>query len=136
MTSSKSAIAQVAIERVPSETGNVNVRLTIIVEVGDCHTHSPSLARQAGCTRDVAEFEIRILMVERDHRVATLAVAINRRAIHRDDVELAIVIAIDQASAAAHGLDNVFLFRSRNMGDGQTGFPGDIFESGVQREEM
>ena len=51
-------------------------------------------------------------MVKRDHRVAALAEAIYGRAIHRDDVELAVVVAVDQPGAAAHGFDDVFFFGS------------------------
>ena len=69
-------------------------------------------------------------MVERDHGVAALAIAVDGGTVHRDDVELAVVIAIDQAGAAAHGFDNVFLFRSGNVGDRQAGFFGHIFEPG------
>ena len=43
-------------------------------------------------------------------------------------LEPAVVIAIDQAGAAAHGFDNVFLFRSGNVGNRQASFLGHIFE--------
>ena len=122
------AIAQVAIERIPAEAGDVNVRQAVVVEVGDGHAHAPAFASQSGAVGDVGEFEIRVLMVKRDHGIAALAVAIDRRAVHRDDVELAIVVAVDETDATAHGFDDVFLFRSGNVGNGQAGFFGHIFE--------
>ena len=42
----KFAIAQVAVERVAAETGDVDVRQTVVVEVGDGHAHAPAFARQ------------------------------------------------------------------------------------------
>ena len=126
----KFAISQVAIKRVSAEAGNIDVRQAVIVIVGHGHAHSPTFACQARRAGDVGEFEIRILVVERDHGVAALAIAVNGGPVHRDDVELAIVIAVDQAGAAAHGFDNVFLFRSRNVGDRQTGLFRQIFEMG------
>ena len=78
---------------------------------------------------DVGEFEIRVLMIERDHGIAALAVAIDGGTVHRDDVEFAVVIAVDQTGAAAHGFDDVFLFRSGNVGNGQAGFFGHVFKS-------
>ncbi len=86
------------------------------------------LTSQTGSAGDVGEFEIRVLMVERDHGIAALAIAIDGRSVHRDDVELAVVVAVDQAGAAAHGFDDVFLFRSGDMGDGQARFLGHILE--------
>ncbi len=67
-------------------------------------------------------------MVERDHGIAALAVAVDGGPVHRDDVELAVVVAVDQTRAAAHGFDDVLLFRSGNVGDGQAGFFRYIFE--------
>jgi len=74
------------------------------------------------------EFEIRVLMVERDHGIAALAVAINRGAVHGDDVQLAVVIAIDQPDAAAHGFDNVFLVGRRKVRNGEPRFLSDVFK--------
>src|SRR6185295_8451051 len=98
--------------------------------IGDGYAHAPTLARQTRGTGDVGKLEILILMVERDHEVAAPAIAVNGGPVYRDDVELAIVIAVDQAGAAAHGFDNVFLFRSGNVGDRQAGFLGHIFKAG------
>ena len=124
----KLAIAQIAVKRVSAEAGHVDVRQAIVIEVGDGHAHAPAFAGQTGSAGDVGEFEVRVLMVERDHGIAALAKAVDGGTVHRDDVELAIVIAIDQTGAAAHGLDDVFLFRSGNVGNGQAGFFGHIFE--------
>ena len=49
-------------------------------------------------------------MIERDHRVAALLVPVDGGSVHRDDVESAVIIAIDQARAAAHRFHDVALF--------------------------
>jgi hypothetical protein len=72
-------------------------------------------------------------MIERDHRVAALAVALHGGAVHGDDVELAVVVAIDQADASAHGFDDVLFVGGRNVRDGKAGFLRDIFKCGRVR---
>ena len=68
-------------------------------------------------------------MIESDHQIAAFSVTIYSRTIHRDDVELAIVIAIDEAHSAAGRFDNVMLLRFGNVRNRETGLPGDIFKA-------
>ena len=49
-------------------------------------------------------------MVERDHGIASIAEAIDGGLIHGDDVEIPVVVAVDQASATAHGFHDVAFF--------------------------
>ena len=46
-------------------------------------------------------------MIEGDHWITAREIPVNRGVIHHQDVELAIVIAIEQRDAAAHHLDKV-----------------------------
>ncbi len=71
---------------------------------------------------------IGILMIERDQRVAAVAVALDCRAIDRDDVQFAVIVAINQAHPATHGFDNIFLVRRRDMWDGEASFLSDVLE--------
>ena len=41
-------------------------------------------------------------MVEGNHRIAAFSIAVYRRSIYANDVELSIVVAIDESHAAAH----------------------------------
>jgi hypothetical protein len=75
-------------------------------------------------------------MVERDHGIAALSKMIDGRTVRHDDVELAIVIAIDQAHPAAHGFNDVLLVRSRNVRNGEANFARDIFELRELRPEV
>ena len=59
---------------------------------------------------DVLEGAVGFLMVERDHGVAAFLVAVDRGTVDGDDVEAAVVIAIEEACAAAHGFDDVAFF--------------------------
>ena len=67
-------------------------------------------------------------MIERDHRIAALAVALHGGTVDGDDVEFAVVVAIDQAHAAAHGFDDVLLVGRRNVRDRKAGLLRDVFE--------
>src|SRR5271154_447728 len=129
----KLAVAQIVIERVAAVAGNVNILQAVVVVIGDSHAHAPALARETGGLRDVGKFKIvtlriGILMIERDHQVTTLAIARHRRSVHGDDVEFAIVVAVDQTYAAAHGFDDVFLIGRGNMRDRQPCLLRDIFK--------
>ena len=69
-------------------------------------------------------------MIERDQEVATGAVAFNGRTVDGNDVELAVVIAIDEADASAHGFDNVFFIGRRYMWDYEASFLSYVFKLG------
>ena len=77
---------------------------------------------------DVVTLGISILMIERDHQVAAFLVSQNRGAVDGDDVELAVVVAVDQPHAAAHRLDDVLFIGRRNVRDSKTCFLRDVFE--------
>ena len=130
------AVAQVVIESVAAEAGDVDILQAVVVIIGNGHSHAPTFARKSGGFCDVSEFGnaapgvaiVRLLMVERDHGIAALAITRNGRTVDGDDIEFAIVIAIDEANAATHGFDNIFLVGRRNVRDGKAGFLRDIFK--------
>ena len=114
------AVAQVVIERVAAVAGDVNILEAIVIVIGDGDAHAPAFAREAGGFRDVGELYVggsgaSVLMIERDQRVAAIAVALHGRAVDGDDVEFAVVIAVDKADASAHRLDDVFFVGRRNV---------------------
>ena len=67
-------------------------------------------------------------MVERDQRIAALAKVFDGRPVCHNDVELAIVVAIDQPHPAAHRFDNVLFIRSRNVRNSEADFAGNVLE--------
>jgi hypothetical protein len=75
---------------------------------------------------DIGEFEISVLVVQRDQPVAALAEMFDGRAVHDNNVELAIILAIDQPHSAAHGLADVLLVGSGNMRSGDSGLARDF----------
>ena len=115
VTSSNLQLPRFPIEHVAAIAGDVNVLPAVVVEVGDRNAHAPAFAGKAGLLRDVAKFQIALLTVERDHQIAALAIAIDRRSVDRDDVEFAVVVAVDEADAAAHRFQDVALFGSGIM---------------------
>ena len=119
------------IERIAAIARDVDVGKTIIVVVRDGDAHAPAFASQTRLLRDVGELEIGVLVVERHHGIATLlAVTVDVRTVDHDDVQFAVVVAVDQANAAAHRLDDVALIGRRDVRDRQTGLLGDVFEMG------
>ena len=48
-------------------------------------------------------------MVEGNHRIAAFSIAVYRRSIYANDVELSIVVAIDESHAATHRFHDVVL---------------------------
>ena len=104
------------VERIAAESADVDILPAVVVKVGDGDAHAPSFAGQAGLFGDVGELQvasagITILMVERNQRVAALAIALDGGTVHGDDVELAVVVAVDQTDAAAHGFHDVLFVR-------------------------
>ena len=67
-------------------------------------------------------------MIKRDHRITALAIALHRRSVDGNDVELAIVVAVDQTHPAAHGFGDVLLIGRRNVRDDKAGLLCDIFK--------
>ncbi len=73
-------------------------------------------------------------MIEGDHRIAASAHAFDRGTVDEDDVKTAIVIAIEESSAPARGVDHVVRFRSGNVDGREADFLGDILEGGDWRQ--
>ncbi len=129
----KLAIAEIVIERVAAEAGDVDILQAVVVVIGDGHAHAPAFASEAGGLGDVSEFEIAslgvgVLMVERDHGIAALAIALNRGTVDGDDVELAVVVAVDQSDAPAHRFHDVSLIGRRNVWNSEASLLRDIFK--------
>src|SRR5579859_4914560 len=128
------AVAQVAIESAAGVAGNEEVELAIVVVVGDGHAHAPALAGQASFPGDVAEGAVGFLMIQGDHGVAAGAQAFDRGAVDNDDVQAAIVVAIEKAYAAAGGVDDIARFGGGNVLHGDTELAGNVLENGNRRK--
>ena len=93
--------------------------------------------------RDVGELESGVLVIKRDHGIAAMAEVVDSGAVCDDNVELAIVVAVDQADAPAYRFDDVLLVRGGNMRNREATFTRDIFKlrqlcperGGYQRKE-
>ena len=100
-------------------TCNINVGQAVVVEVSNCQTHSPTFGGQPRRLRYIRKVQTCTLVIERDHRIASVQEVIDRRIIHRDNVELAVTITIEQPDPASHGLQQISHLRRRigNFGD-------------------
>ena len=129
------AISLVVIKSVAAKSCDVNILQSVIIVIGDGDAHSPALTRKACGDCDVGELELRplrvgFLMIESDHRVSACAISRDRGTAHHEDVEFAVIIAVDETDASAHGFDNVFLVGRRNVRNSQAGCGGDVFKLG------
>jgi len=127
------AAAQVVVKSVAPVPRDVDVLQSVVVVVRNGDTHTPTLAGEAGGLGHVRKLHvihrgIRVLMIERDHRVTALPIAIYCRSVHGDNVELAVIVAVDQSDSSAHRFDDVLLVGRRDVRDGETGLLRDVFK--------
>jgi len=73
-------------------------------------------------------------VIEGDHGVATFAEALDGRAVDENDVEPAIIIAIEKAGAAAGRINNVVGLGSSDVRGGDPDLLRDVSEDGNGRE--
>ena len=124
------AVAQVAIEGIATVTRHEEVELAVVVVIRHCHSHAPAAPRQPRFLRDVLKSAIRLLMIQRDERVATVPRPLDGGTVYHHDVQTAVIVAIEQTDPAAHGLDDIPLVRRRDMRCPQAQLRGDILEFG------
>ena len=74
----KCAVAFVAIESIATVSGDVEIEIAIVVIIGDGNAHAPTFVSEPCFVGNVGEFEVGILVPERDERIAAvLAIAID-----------------------------------------------------------
>ena len=117
------------IEHVAVVASHKQVELAIVIVVSHGNTHAPAPPGQAGLLGDVFERAIRLLVIKSHHRIATLAQSIYRRAIHEDNVQPVVVVAVKQASAATGRINHVMRFRCGYMRYRKTNFFGNVLKS-------
>ena len=132
------AAAEIVVERVAAVSGDEEVELSVIVVVivGDGDAHAPAKAREAGLFVDVLERAAGLLMIERDQGIAAFEVVFDGGAVDHDDVQTAVVIAIEEAGPAADGFNDVALFSGGDVRDGKAERFGDIREFWDRRKAV
>jgi hypothetical protein len=74
-------------------------------------------------------------MIESDHGIAACAEAVDGGAVYEDDVEPAVVIAIEETGATANGIKDVTGFGGGYVRGGDAKLLGDVSENGDGREK-
>jgi len=74
-------------------------------------------------------------MIESDHGIAAGAEAVDRGAVYEDDVEPAVVIAIEETGATANGIKDVAGFGGGYVRGGDAKLLGNVSEDGDGREK-
>src|SRR5487761_1135542 len=126
----KFTVAYIAIQDVSAEASYIKILQAVVVEVRNSHAHPPSFSCESGRLRNVSKLQACALVVESHHEIAAVAITLHAGTVHRNYVQLSVVVAIDKSNAAAHRFHNVFLVGRRNVWDGYSSLRGDVFEPG------
>src|SRR6185369_15839478 len=86
------SITVVAIEDVASETSEVKIGPTVVVEVSDGTAHTEARGLDAGARGDVREGSVMIVVVERSTGVNAFELLLDRRIVGEEDVGPAVAI--------------------------------------------
>lgn len=89
----------------------VQVRQAIVIVVSDCNRHPPPTRGQTRFLCDVRKMDrgrIAVLVVKRNHQVATSSVLLNGRVVDYCYNQLSIIVTVKQGyPAASHRLQNI-----------------------------
>ncbi len=96
------AVPVVAVEPVPAEGGDVEVRGAIPVHVGHAHPHPPARVRHPGGLGHVHELPVAQVPVERALRGPGVLGCLHGQGIDEVDVEEAVTVEIEEGHASAH----------------------------------
>src|SRR5438128_2028931 len=132
----KLTIAQIVVKHVAVVAGDVYVRQSVIVIVGDGDSHAPALARESGFQRDVCELQILALTVEGYHRHSARARLFDRRVVYHKNVQLAAIVAVEKRHTARNRLDDVVLILRAERDSGDAGLFSDFPEMDPRRLSM
>src|SRR6266853_4828764 len=127
----KFAVSQVAIQKVATIAGDVDVLPAIVVKIHHGNRHAPAFPRQSRLFGNVGEMKVRVLVEQADHGIAAiLVIVVHVGATDHQNVEFAVVVAINKTNTSAGGLDDVTLFGSSDMGGGQSRLHAKVFKLG------
>ena len=108
------------VERIATESGDVDVLEAIVVVVSDGDSHVVMVLRhpgQACLFGNIGESAVGILVIEPIpeflvglvRHVSVRHGIVDLRAVGEENIEAAVVVVIEQSYAAAHGFDQIFV---------------------------
>ncbi len=101
------SVAVVPVEGVLPEAGAEEIFEAVVVVVPDADSGSPTHGTQAGLFRDIGERPVTIVLVEAVGRARRSAVEAGAR--EQEDIHPAVVVVVDERTAAARRLQDVLL---------------------------
>ena len=109
-----------------AETGDEQVGPAVVVVVAHHGSLGPAGIAHARLVGDVGKRAVVIVVVERAARLLAGLRHLHALRIGEVDVGPAVAVVVDEGHAAAHRLDDVFLFRAGEMFEGDAGGSGDV----------
>ncbi len=111
------------VQAVAAVAGHIQVFISIVVVVADGDAHAIANSLQAGLLRNVFKGPIRLLVVQAVPvfgagllRNESLGRWIGiRRAIHKEDIQQAVIVAIEKRHARTHGLNEILARGVRSL---------------------
>ena len=122
----ESAIAVVLEKPVLADCGDVEIGISVVVEIACCHAHAIHLDVEAGAARDFGKRAVAIVAVERKSRAAGLVTG-PIGAVDEENVLPAVFVEIENSDAWAEGFGKVFAAESTAVVDeADSGVGGDV----------
>ena len=130
----KRPVVVVVVEHDSAEAAYGEVGPAIVVEVANGHAHRPAGIADACLVGDVRKGAIVIVVIERAARSRPGLVHRDAGRVGEVQVRISVVVVVDDRDSAAHGLDDIARFRTREMIEVNTGGSRDIDQtSGLGR---
>ena len=124
----KSSVAIVVIKDRAAVTGDVQIRVAVVVEIAHGHPLPvKTFGPHAGFFRDVGECAVAVVAIERGAERLQRFVGVGCARLHEVEVHEAVLVVINPAHARAHGLKVVFLRAGRRiLNEGDARAFGDV----------
>ena len=131
----KSPVAIVVIKDRAAVTGDVQIRVAVVVEIAHGHPLPvKTFGPHAGFFRDVGECAVAVVAIERGAERLRRLVGVGGGRLHEVEVHEAVLVVVNPAQARAHGLKVVFLRAGRRiLNEGDARAFGDVGESDGNR---
>ena len=112
----ESSVAIIVIENRAAITGDVQIRVSVVVEVADGNTLTiVTFAAYAGLFRDIGESAVAVVVVKSAAQRVRRLVGVSCRRLDEEEIHEPILIVVDPGNACAHRLQVILLVGLRGI---------------------